>query len=463
MSESARTGRRTATRRLGFNPTVVIGFVLVVLTVGALMLVEPHEPEDRSTPPQKATLTSSSVGCPAALAGAGTVSLATGSDDVDGTVTLTGNGEPQDVPLRSGRVSSVDATAPVAVTGEAELAPRLLAARFGGTELAAVDCSAPSPETWFTGVGAGARHDSVVELVNPDEGPAVADITVYGRGGQIDVPPLRGVTVSGHDSVQLRLGELAPRRSELALRIVVSRGRLAASLLDQIPELGARPASEDFIPGQAEPARSVTLLGLPPGEGTDVLAVANPGEDEARVEVKVVTADSTFAPAGLEEVRVPPGAVRTVSLSSVLREAIRDGALGLEVTASAPVTSTLRSVVGDDLSHAAPVDASGAPMTLLVPPGVGRVLLADAGGVGVATVESWDADGKQLASDRLELSPGQGGVVDLPRGAALVRVTPDRTTVRAAALITGPSGAAVLGFRELPTEALIPDVRPGLP
>lgn len=462
MSGTAPAGRRTATRRLSVNPTVVIGFVLVVLTVGALVLVTPHEAADRSTPPTEATLTAASVGCPAALAGAGAVVLATGRDDVDGTVTVTGSGDPQEVPLRSGETSTLDATGPVAITGEADLAPGLVAARFGSADLAAVDCPAPSPETWFTGVGAGGRHDSVVELVNPDEGPAVVDITVFGRGGTVDVPRLRGVTVSGHDSVRLRLGALAPRRSELALRVVVSRGRLAASLLDQIPELGARPATEDFLPGQAAPTTSTTLLGVPPGEGTDVLALANPGADEARVEIKVVTADSTFAPAGLEEVRVPAGAVRTVSLSSVLRDAVDEGALGLRVSSTRPVTSALRSVVEDDLSHAAPVIASREPMTLLVPRGVGRVLLADAGGVGVATVEAWDAAGDELGSVKIELSPGQGGVVDLPRGAVLVRVTPARTSVGAAALVTGPSGAAVLGFRELLTKALIPDVRPGL-
>jgi len=311
-------------------------------------------------------------------------------------------------------------------------------------------------------VGAGARHDSVIELVNPDEGPAVADISVYGRGGQIDVPGLRGVTVRGQDSVRLQLGQLLPRRSELALHVTVSRGRLAASLLDQVPSLGARPGTEDFLPSQPAPALDQVLLGLPSGRGEDVLAVANPGEDEARVKIKVLTADSEFAPEGLEELRVAPGTVRTVSLTSVVRGAVGDGALGLTVASTRPVTTTLRSVVDDDLSHAAPVAASSEAMTLLLPPGDGRVLLGAASGVGVATVSAWTADGKELEQQEVELKPGQGGVVDLPRGAALVRVETQRASVHAAAIVTGPGGAAVLGFRELLTEALIPDVRPGL-
>lgn len=456
------TGRRTASSRLPVNPTVVIGVVLVLLTLGALALVTPHEAEDRSAPPEESTLTAASVGCPAALPGADDLVVATGRDDVDGTVTLVGPGRPDEVRLRSGEVTTAPVPDAVAVTGEAALAPGLLAARFGGTQLAAVDCPPPTPETWFTGVGAGARRDAVVELVNPDEGPAVADITVYGRGGVIDVPRLRGLTVGGRDSLRLPLAEVAPRRSELALRVVVSRGRLAATVLDQIPALGSRPQTEDFLPGQPEPTTEATLLGLPGRDGTHVLALANPGVDEARVEVKVVGVDSIFTPAGLDEIRVPPGAVRTVSLTAVLAEAIKDGAIGIRVVASDPVTSTLRSVTGGDLSHAAPVVPASVPMTLLVPPGDGRVVLADAGGVGVATVESWSADGKALDPEKIELRPGQGGVVDLPRGAVLVRVTPERTSVHAAAVVTGRSGAAVVGFRELLTRALIPDVRPGL-
>lgn len=460
---SPETGRRTAVARR-IDPTALIGAVLVVLTIGALLLVQPHEPRQRRLDPSTTTLTSVSLGCPSALPGGAAVAVATAGDSVEGEVSVLARGDETSLPVASGRVGSLEEERPLAITGTGDLAPGLIAARFGGRALAAVDCPAPTPETWFTGVGAGARHDSVLELVNPDEGPAVADVTVYGRGGAIDVPDLRGITVRGRDSLRLQLGEVMPRRSELALRVVVSRGRLSASLLDQIPELGARPLTEDWLPGQAEPTTDAVLLGLPKGEGTDVLAVTNPGDSEARVRVRILTTDSAFVPEGVDEVRVPPGSVRTVTLTTAVRAGVRDGALGIEVTSSEPVTSTLRTVVADDLSHAVPVLASEEAMTALVPPGAGSVLLADAGAAGVATVEAWTADGKELESQRVELKPGQGGLVELPEGAVLVRVTPRRTSVHAAALVTSPrAGAAVVGFRELVTEALIPDVRPGLP
>ena len=444
------TGRRTAGAR-SINPTALIGAALVVLTLGALLLVQPHDPGDRAVEPTSTTLTTASLGCPSALPGGDAVAVGTARDSVEGEVAVRARGSERALRVTSGRIGTVDEGRALAITGTGDLAPGLLAARFGGEELAAVDCRVPAPETWFTGVGAGARHDAVLELVNPDEGLAVADVTVYGRSGPIDVPDLRGVTVPGSDSLRLQLSQVMPRRGELALRVVVSRGRLAASLLDQIPALGSLPRTEDWLPGQDGPSTDATLLGLPSGEGTDVLTVANPGDSEVRVGLRILTTDSAFAPEGVEEVRVPPESVRTVTLTTAVRAAVRDGAVGIEVTSSEPVVSSLKTVVADDLSHAAPVSPSAEPLTALVPQGSSSVVLADAGAAGVATVEAWTADGKELESSRVELKPGQGGRGDLPDGAAVVRVTPRRTTVHAGALVTGSRGAATVGFRELVT------------
>lgn len=459
MSEQ---GRRSATGRRGLHPTTPIGVLLVVATLGALALVRPHEPAARTAPPEETQLREASLACPAALSDAA-VRVATSTQRARGEVRVVAGTEERRAEVRPRRVTELGAEpAPVVVRGEGELAPGLLAARFGARGLAATSCASPQPTTWFTGLGAGGGHDSVLELANPDDGLAVADITVHGRGGPLDVPDLRGVSVRGHQSLRLDLAQVVPRRGELALEIVVSRGRLAASVLDRIPSLGSRPGTEDWLAGQTAPGNRTLLLGLAPAARTAVLAVANPGEDEARVTVRVVTADSAFVPEGVSELRVPPQSVRTQNLAGVLRRAVRDGALGLEVSSTEPVTAGLRSLADGDLSHAPSVLPSGEPMTALVPPGSASVVLADARGVGVVTVDSWRADGKELEQQRLEVRRDQGGVIDLPRGATLVRVTPSRTAVSAAALVTG-SGATVVPFRELDTSALVPDVRPGLP
>lgn len=462
MSE---TGRRTAAVR-SLNPTVVLGVLLPLVTVGVLLLVQTHDPVPPARPPATSTLADAALACPSApRGGPEAIVLGTALEDADGAATVStgASSEPVEESVRSGRVAVADVgSGPAVVRASDDLAPGLLAARFDTRPLAAVDCPAPGPSTWFTGVGAGARHSSVLELVNPDSGPAVADIAVYGRRGLVDAPRLRGVTVPARDSVRLDLAAVVPKRSELALNVVVSRGRIAASVLDEVPELGTRPQSFDWLPGQTEPATDTTLLGLAPGAGTRTLTVANPGEDEVRVSVRVLTEDASFVPEGLDEVRVPPLGVSTVSLGGVLREAMKDGAIGLQVTATAPITSSLRTTSGDDLSFAAPVLPVEEPMTLAVPTGTGSVVLGAAASAGVATVTAYAADGEQLREERIELRPGTGGVIDLPKGTALVRLTPQRTSVHAAALVTDP-GATVVGFRERAMVALLPDVEPGQP
>ena len=460
---SPQPGRRTASaRRGGLNSTGILALVLPALTIGMLLLVSPHKPVDARRDPEPTTLKSAAVACPSAAGGPGVAHVATGQPEARGEVTVTTDGKESSVQLRPGRVSEVRGSGAVVTDAKDELAAGLLSARFGDRRLAALDCPMPAPETWFTGVGAGTQHNSVLELTNPDAGTAVADVTVFAQSGEVTATDLRGVTVAGNDSVRLDLSQTVPRRTDLGLRVVVSRGRLAASVLDEIPQLGSRRLTQDWMPAQSAPATRTVLLGLPGPSGRYTLAVSNPGEDEVRAGVRILTEDAAFTPEGLDELRVPPGSVQTLDLSRQVRTAVEDGALGIEVTSTEPVTVGSRAVVDEDLSLAAPAERGSTPMSLVVPPGKASVLLADAAGVGTATISSWNKAGRPLAEKRLELKPGTGGEVNLPSGAALVRVTPRRTSVHAALMVTG-NGATVVAFRELVTDALIPDVRPGLP
>ncbi len=457
------TGRRSAARRRGPSPTALIAVLLVLLTAGALSLVREHVAPAVDVPPQETPLRVASLGCPSELSGGGTLHVAANGSGAEGDVRLVTGGDERTVRVRPSRTTDLgDVDGPAVAAAEGDLAPELLAARVGGRSLAATPCVAPSPTAWFTGLGAGARHDSVLELVNPDEGLAVADVVVRGPSGVVDVPDLRGVSVRGHESARFDLGEVMPRRGELALQVVVSRGRLAASVLDQVPAIGSEAPTEDWLTAQDEPGRRTVLLGIAPGPGEHELVVSNPGEDEARVTVRILTPDSSFTPSGLRELRVPAGSVRARDVSAVVRQSVRDGAIGFEVTSSHPVTASTRAVTDGDLSRSVAVLPSDSRMTALVPSGrSASVLLADASRVGVVVVNAWSARGEELEAQRVEVRPGQGGVVDLPSSATLVQVAPERTGIHAAAIVTG-DGATVVPFREPVVSALVPDVRPGL-
>lgn len=451
-------GRRAATsasRRP--SPTVVLCVLVPLLTVGALALVQRHSVPDLTRGPASTSLTRATLVCPSAVPGARAAAVANADPDVAGQVDVGDGGTGLD--LGAGEVARTRSEASLVIRGEGEIAPGLVAGRSAPT--AATACVTPQPEVWFTGVGAGPEHRSVLELVNPDGGPAVADITVLGPDGVLDVPALRGVSVGGNSTERLELADVVPTRDELSLHVQVTRGRLASSLLDTVEDLGTDEVARDWLAGQVEPAATSYLLGLGAGKGERVLAVANPGEDEVRVEIRLVAARSEFAPAGIAELTVPPGVTSTVDLSKVLEgEAARD-ALGVRVDATGPVTSAVRTLVDGDLVHAVAGVRLAERAAVVVPTGPKRVVLAGITRVGEVTVVMRTASGRVLDPEVVDLDVGAAARIRLPAKAVYVEVQLARTSA-VGIIELGPRGPAVLPLEPLVLGGQVADVRPAL-
>ena len=191
--------------------------------------------------------------------------------------------------------------------------------------------------------------------------------------------------------------------------------------------------------------------------------VANPGEDAARVKVRLVTEQSVFAPARLEEVQVRAGSVVRLSISRLLASDVAEGVVGLRVESSEPVVSAFRGRRGGDLLTLSPGERVTGPTLLAVPAGGKRLVLGGATSLGTATVVSLDEKGRELAREAVEVQPDRAVVVPLPERSGTVRVEPDRTSLVGSVLLQGEAGAAVLGLRELVREGRVPAVLPGLP
>lgn len=452
-----RAGRRAAvpdrTRRVG--PLDLLAVVIPVVTVGVLALVRPVDDDTASRPPAEVALTRTTLVCPAALPGTGTVAVASATgrsgevavrQPAEDTVTLDGT-------------ARVATSRPVVLQAEGELAAGLVAGRYG--DGAATGCDSPGPEQWFTGVGASAEHGSVLELTNPDRGPAVADVTVLGPDGPVDVPAMRGVTVPGGRTVRFDLAAVVPDRADLSLRVVVSRGRLGAHVVDLVDELGGGVRSRDWLPSQPAPATTSYLVGLGGKPGDRVLAVANPGDDEVRVTLRVVTQESEFTPAGLEELTVPPGGTTSTDLTGVLRSRAARGAIGLRLDSSLPVTASMRTLASGDLSHAVAATPLEDRAALVLPRGSARLVLAGADRAGVVTYTLRDQRGREVARERVQVGPSASTRLKLTPGATQVELVVQRTSV-VAAVEVGPPGLAVLPLTPLRLQGLVADVRPAL-
>jgi len=469
MTRQAPRGRRVALPpperverglRARLNLTAVLSALLLALTIGALALVRQPDVVETTYPPRETGLNLSILTCPSSLDDSGDVSVASATG-LSGRVEVTQSGAAATtaVEVTADRPATADAgSRALTVRGVDDLAPGLLASREGEGP-AAVSCRAPVSEQWFTGLGAAARHSSLVELVNPDPGPAVADITVIGARGPLDVPSLRGITVPGGRSLRLDLAQEIPVRGELSAHVVVSRGRLGVYAADTFDELGRGAAGTDWLAAQ-QPGVDLLMLGLPTGTGTRSLVVANDGPDEARVVVRVVTKDSAFRPEGLEDVSVPPGSVTRVPLSAILGAAVRDGALGVWLESTHPVTATLRSFVDGDVSHAVPLPLVTGATQAVLPEGRATVLLASEVVSSAEVLARLAGGGKDV--HQIDLVPGRTIAVRLPEGATLVQVTPAGAALRGA-VVSQAEGAAVVGLHDLVRTGLVPDVRPALP
>ena len=104
---------------------------------------------------------------------------------------------------------------------------------------------------------------------------------------------------------------------------------------------------------------------------------------------------------------MPPNSTQTVDVTDLLGSRAARGALGLRLDATLPVTASLRSIAAGDLFHAVAGERIEARAALALPSGPSRLVLSGADGVGVATYAVMDAKGKEIARERVELTPGR--------------------------------------------------------
>jgi Family of unknown function (DUF5719) len=471
--------RRRRTPKL--DAVSLLALAIPLVTIGALGLVRQPPVHDRTQHPALTRLTDATVVCPGPVPVSpdGSVSTASGQT---GELSVGVNGQATSVSVSTGAEASLPTGGAAVVRGADAMAPGLLGLRSGTAPVTAQACTVPSSAQWFTGIGAGADHDSVIELVNPDSGRADADITLYGTR-PFTVRKLHGITIPAHRTVSLDLGKIVPRRLLLSAQVQISRGRLAVHVLDSRTDLATHKTRTEWLPRQDAPALDNQLIGLPPRPASSplpvkrTLQIANPGQSVVRAQVRVITGDTTFVPAGVATISIQPGSTTALPITGVLNKAIADGALGVEVTADAPVTASLLSDLGTDEAITVPdavvrdeaaslLPVATAPTTPAKPGGqaptpVTATLYLSADAAGAARVTAYDATGQQLLDQRVGQQQGHTVSVDLPKGTAYLRVVPDGTEVRGSVVVAG-DGASVIPLGELLTRGLVPQISPGL-
>ncbi|TWH00711.1 hypothetical protein L615_002000000340 [Nocardioides sp. J9] len=473
-STGQRAGRRAAVSR-SRRIDLLVGLAIlapavVVLSVGTIGGEDNQLAGPR--PPDTSALTSATTVCPSGLRGAGPVRV-TRTPDVPGgelAVATAPAGRGEAAATEAGEPVTVDqgssvvvpsSTGPTVLDGRGAAAPGIAAGRDG--RLAAPECRGPSYDEWLVGVGASARHATTIELVNPDDGDAVVDLALHDSTGPVEEPALRGIEVPPHGVRRIDLATAAPRAEATAAHLTVVRGRVTASAQTTWDPLGRGRVTTDFLPADAEPSARSLILGVPARPVQPTLHLANPGSDEVRVSVRFVTEQATFSPTGAPDVTVAPGAMTSVDLRRLFRGAAAEGVLGIELEATGPVASSFMAFTRDDLVLLAPAPVLEEPAAAVVPSGSKGVVLGGAVRTAVVHVVSYDARGREVRADRVEIGADRGAVLSLPDRATSITVVARSTPVRAVVTATArgrEAGLATLRVRPADLRASIPAVSP---
>lgn len=348
------------------RPAAVVAVLLALVAVGETTRGEPAP----STAPAPVPVVGASVVCPE-VDGAAVTAGSTGRGA--GSLRARVLGQPYGaVPVTAaGRVAVVDravGTAVVAAAGAVagglavELRTRDLDGPVRG--LSALRCGPATSSTWFVGGATVVGDTAQLVLANPDDVPALVDVTSWSASGPVERRPGRGLAVPARGRTVVELDEVAPDRELLALHVATTRGRVAAALRHSRAD-GRVPRGTDWVPVSPPPATEVLVPGLPSGPGRRTVVVTNPGQPDTTVTLRLLTDDGQV---DLEPVSVPAG-------TSVAREVS-------EELAATPAAVVVRSSTGPVLAAGLVYDLQDGPVRELAwagsaAPLTGPALLAD--------------------------------------------------------------------------------------
>lgn len=435
-------------------------FIAVVL-VGLAAVAQPDD-SDEARAPSTVAVTQTAYACPAGS----TITVASGQIEpgTGGTATVL----PEQIPdqaLAQGRswdTAIVDGQGVIvqqpgrgagAVGYFAGTAPA-----SGGGGLVVGSCPGIVDDAWLLGLGSGNKHFSTLILTNLAASPAVVDLNLWGPEGKIDAVNADNIVIEPFSIRRIRLDSLAAGESELAIHAHRRRGSVSVIVNDTSTSTstGTEPIS-----AMRSPSRSQVIPGLVEGTAGRTLLILNPGRSAARVDVEAIGSEGTFAPSGLDQIKVEAGTVRAITVP----KSAGSDEQALRLTSDQPVSGTVRMApTADDYAYAEAMPAltgpAVVPIDLGARSGQPRLVLTAPGKAASVEVQAFAADMTPLKTTTVALPAGTTtAVVPEAEGAAYLVLRPTGEVVGAATYAEG-DGISSLALTSAPVTVAAPQVRP---
>ncbi len=271
----------------------------------------------------------------------------------------------------------------------------------------------------FAGGRLGRGVETWIALFNTGPTDVPFSVSFLTPEGSIRPRALRGRVLGSGKGVVFRAGEWVPEEPDLSVVVESEGGNLSGEAF--VVDRGVWYA----LPGGEESDGWVFPPDLSPPQS---LLLANPGPDEARVQVIFFGPEGDSRPPELGEVALPPGSTASLDLSS----AGRPGPVGVGVVGDGAIFAALRRRDVLPPGPGVPLPASFLDPTVAPSPGEGgllstlppgaRVGAVNPSPVAEAGVELEFLGGGQILLAKTErLLPGRTVLVEPPPGAEAVR------------------------------------------
>jgi Family of unknown function (DUF5719) len=349
----------------------------------------------------------------------------------------------------SGRISTPRSAL---ISGVGAMAPGTVATQSSWTKmgdgrgLVTAACLPAAASSWLIAGGAEPGRLERLVLTNPGPNPVTVDLSVLGAGGPIDSPNGQGLVVAGYARTVVLLDAFAGSEQSPVVHVSAQGGEVAAVLSDTWLDGVVPRGGDDAVP-VAAPAREQVIPGVPI-QGRAILRVGVPGDTEAVVQARVLTASGPGALLSDAVTRVAGHSTRDIDLSS-----LAPGAYAVQVRSDVPVVAAV--MVDRRRAAGAPSDLAWSVATLPIRTLAGMALPAsqdkgliqrldlaatkDPGSVRVTTV----AAGGQVSTKEVAIAADSVSTLSLD-GATSVWVTPGTGLVRAAVLTAATDARGAL-------------------
>jgi Family of unknown function (DUF5719) len=294
--------------------------------------------------------------------------------------------------------------------------------------LGAAACSARATTHWYFAQGSVALgFDERLVLYNPFPDEAVVRVTFYTPEGPKTKAGLTDIAIPSGGATTLRMNRFILQESVLGVDIASVRGRFVAWKA-VFSNTDNRPSGVSLTLGATEPAADWFFPTGASGRGIEErISVLNPSDDEAMVDITLVTDKKVLNPRKLVGIDLPPGSTKEFSLSEALGDAEVGGLSahvrsmnGVEVVAERSVFYDTATFVG----YASEIGAAAPSKTMWIGPPAGAptsdtiILLNPSEEEAEVDVELRRASGEPLRPESLQgitVATGGRGRIELSK------------------------------------------------